>query len=129
MGVDVTKLKKILSYIDEERKGLFYLKEKSDSIIRDTAKIKRKSGILSREAPEYCVYATQFDTTIYEIALPDKYIKWDNLGQSGVPEEYQGLNVHADLTRDGYFVSDVIVSEVGPWNEDDNLLPTTLGSI
>lgn len=69
------------------------------------------------------MFATQyFGYTNYEIALPDKYVKFANLGW-GIPSPYDGWYANppytADIYRNGYWVWGVLVREVGPWNIDD----------
>jgi len=68
----------------------------------------------------YNVFATQYHgETDYEVAIPDKYIKFANREwehHSGYP----GSNYRLNLRRGGYSVSGVLVWDVGPWNIDDN---------
>jgi len=64
------------------------------------------------------VFATQYyGYTNYEIALPDKKIKFANLGW---PDGYPYPPYTATLYRSGYWVWNVLIREVGPWNIDDN---------
>ena len=68
------------------------------------------------------VYATQYwGNTDYEIALPDKYLKFANRGWSPLISGYSyGSNYSVSLERDGYTVDNILIWDVGPWNEDDN---------
>ncbi|WP_202081618.1 hypothetical protein [Caldalkalibacillus salinus] len=76
------------------------------------------------------IYATQYypnESGAYEVALPDKYLKFANLGWTNeIPPEYRATysdppyvvdisNRHTDRQVNG-----VPVDEVGPWNTDDN---------
>ena len=68
----------------------------------------------------YNVFATQYHgETDYEVAIPDKYIKFANREWEQHPG-YPGSNYRVDLRRGGYSVSRVLVWDVGPWNIDDN---------
>ena len=76
------------------------------------------------------IFATQYEPNTpgaYEVALPDKYIKFANLGWwSDIPDEIEDtygdppyeVNVYNPDTD--LAVLGVSVDEVGPWNEDDN---------
>jgi len=65
------------------------------------------------------VFATQYNGyTDYEVALPDKKVKFANKGLSG---GYPDPPYTVDLYRSGSgWINGVLVLEVGPWNEDDN---------
>jgi len=74
------------------------------------------------------VFATQYyGYTNYEIALPDKYVKFANLGWY-IPPPYNGWYASppytVDIYRNPYWVWGVLVREVGPWNTDDNYWDT-----
>lgn len=82
-------------------------------------------GILANTDREL-VFATQYDGyTNNEVALPDKYLKFANLGWP-IPDPFKQrynnppytVNVFYEKTNKA--VLDVPVKEVGPWNEDDN---------
>lgn len=84
----------------------------------------REIGILSDVY--YCnVYATQYmpdpvkGNTSYEVALPDKYLKFANRGWPH-PINYNWPPYTVNIKRSYYSVWNVKVNEVGPWNEDDN---------
>lgn len=78
------------------------------------------------------VYATQYNGyTENEIALPDKYVKFANLGWWGnIPDTIEPYYKNPPYTANVYYeptnkaVLDVLVREVGPWNEDDNYWDT-----
>ncbi len=75
------------------------------------------------------VYATQYNGyTKNEIALPDKYVKWANLGWCGCPSAYNYPPYTSILVRNPYSVFDVLIKEVGPWNENDNYWDSSTGS-
>lgn len=66
------------------------------------------------------VYATQYIAySNYEVAVPDKYIKFANLDWEHAPG-YEGNNYTVNLKYDGASVNSVKVLDVGPWNQDDN---------
>ncbi len=66
------------------------------------------------------VFMTQFDSQSgYEIALPDKYVKFANLGWEYHPG-YENPPYNARLDYNGQSVASVGVLDVGPWNIDDN---------
>ncbi|MCL6449870.1 MAG: hypothetical protein K6T75_01055 [Acetobacteraceae bacterium] len=74
-----------------------------------------QADIFSREA-----FCTQYyGYTNEETALPDKYLKWANLGWDYT---YPNPPYTADLylSRTNKWVNGVLVREVGPWNIDDN---------
>ena len=80
------------------------------------------------------VFATQYHgNTYYEVALPDQYVKFANLGWS-IPSPYNSRYNHPPYTvnifREGHtsWVHDVMVREVGPWNADDNYWDSANGS-
>ncbi|MBB4824272.1 hypothetical protein HNO89_001494 [Sporosarcina luteola] len=76
------------------------------------------------------IFATQYNPNksgAYEVALPDKYVKFANLGWvSNIPSNLRSIygkppyvvNVYNPAT--GRSVRSVKVDEVGPWNTDDN---------
>ncbi len=76
----------------------------------------------SSSSLSYRVFATQYHPnppSTYEVALPDKYIKFANLGwehRSG----YERNDYTVDLSFSGKSVSRVKILDVGPWNQDDN---------
>lgn len=85
---------------------------------------KEEIGILSSAYSCY-VFATQYKGyTNYEVALPDKYVKWANLGWS---YRYNNPPYTVNVARSGYWVGNVLVKEVGPWNEDDNYWDSAYG--
>jgi len=76
------------------------------------------------------VYATQYyGHTSFEVALPDKYVKFANLGWWH-PSAYNNppytVNVWNPDTNKA--VLGVEVREVGPWNENDNYWDSAYGS-
>ncbi len=78
------------------------------------------------------MFATQYyGYTDYEVALPDKYVKFANLGWY-IPPPYDGRYNNPPYTvniyRAGYWVWNVLVREVGPWNIDDNYWDSAYGS-
>lgn len=78
----------------------------------------------------YCnVYATQYrGYTAWEVALPDKYLKFANLGWPH-PINYNWPPYTVNIQRSYYWVWNVNVNEVGPWNEDDNYWDAGFNSI
>ena len=78
--------------------------------------------IIKNNYISYEVYATQYwGNTNYEVALPDKYLKFANRGWSPLISGYNyGSNYSVYLERDGYTIDSVLIWDVGPWNEDDN---------
>lgn len=84
------------------------------------------------------IFATQYNpntTGAYEVALPDKYVKFANLGWvNDIPAAYQSIyddppykvNVYYPVTN--LAVNGVDVDEVGPWNTDDNYWNSATGS-
>lgn len=98
------------------------------------AKLKQPQGRPGTLSDAYAcwVYATQYHGyTDYEVALPDKYVKFANLGWY-IPPPYDArynnppYTVH--INRDSYWVWSVLVREVGPWNIDDNYWDAADGS-
>lgn len=74
------------------------------------------------------MFATQYNGyTNEEIALPDKYVKFANLGWY-IPPPYNNWYASppytVDIYRNPYWVWGVLVREVGPWNIDDNYWDT-----
>ncbi len=80
----------------------------------------RRSGWLCTEAClTYEVFATQYDAnTAYEVAIPDAYVKFANLGWGNEPG-YPGSNYEVRLQLNNYDIT-VWIGDVGPWNIDDN---------
>ena len=84
-------------------------------------------GITSTDDREL-VYATQYNGyTNLEIALPDKYVKFANLGWwDDIPDSIEPYYSNPPYTANVYYettnksVLNVLVREVGPYNEDDN---------
>jgi len=78
------------------------------------------------------MFATQYHGyTNYEVALPDKYVKFANLGWYIPPpynSRYNNPPYTVDIYRDGHWVWGVLVREVGPWNIDDNYWDSASGS-
>ncbi|MCS7208417.1 MAG: hypothetical protein NZ874_02495 [Fimbriimonadales bacterium] len=82
------------------------------------------------DAQSVYVFATQYipngGSRVREVALPDRYVKFANLGWcSSIPSAYAryyrcraGYTV--DLNRGNRNATRVRVDEVGPWNVDDN---------
>ncbi|MBH8591895.1 SPOR domain-containing protein [Paenactinomyces guangxiensis] len=68
------------------------------------------------------VYATQYNPNTpgaVEVALPDKYLKFANLGWDYTyPNPPYTVNIQREST--GQWIYDIRVDEVGPWNTDDN---------
>ncbi len=73
----------------------------------------------------YTVFATQYAAhSNYEVAIPDKCIKFANLGWSlaGCPTNAyaRGENYAVKLRHNGYTFNNAPDLDVGPWNIDDN---------
>ncbi len=67
----------------------------------------------------YTVFGTQFDAnTAYEVAIPDQYVKFANLGWGNEPG-YPGNDYEVRLQLNNHDIT-VWVGDVGPWNIDDN---------
>ncbi len=80
----------------------------------------------SRSCLTYNVYATQYNAaTSWEVAVPDKYVKFAALGWSNAAG-YPGDDYEVTLDLDGV-TNTVPVGDVGPWNIDDNYWNTTSG--
>ncbi len=80
----------------------------------------------SRSCLTYNVYATQYNAyTSWEVAVPDKYVKFAALGWSNAAG-YPGSDYEVTLDLDGV-TNTVPVGDVGPWNIDDNYWNTTSG--
>jgi len=79
-----------------------------------------RSGWLITEAClTYEVFATQYDAnTAYEVAIPDQYVKFANLGWGNEPG-YPGNDYEVRLQLNAHDIV-VWVGDVGPWNIDDN---------
>jgi hypothetical protein len=76
------------------------------------------------------VFATQYNPNnkdSVEVALPDKYIKFANRGWK-MPDQYKKYYNNPPYTvtiqriegQKVYTARNILVNEVGPWNEDDN---------
>lgn len=76
------------------------------------------------------VFATQYAAyTNYEAALPDKKIKFANLGwPGGYPNPPYTIDIYYQASGSGHWAYNVPVKEVGPWNEDDNYWDSASGS-
>jgi len=78
------------------------------------------------------MFATQYyGYTNYEVALPDKYVKFANLGWHIPPpynSRYSSPPYTVNIYRSGHWVRGVLVREVGPWNIDDNYWDSANGS-
>jgi len=84
------------------------------------------------------IFATQYDPDIsgsYEVALPDKYIKFANKGWiSNIPVQLRGTYGNPKYVVNVYNPNTVMsalgveVKDVGPWNVDDNYWDTANGS-
>lgn len=83
------------------------------------------------DTPIVFVYATQYypeDRCSVEVALPDRFVKFANRGWCrNIPQDYRRYyrcpanpRYTVDLIRGTRIVADVVVWEVGPWNENDN---------
>lgn len=98
------------------------------------AKLKQpREGSGTRSDAYSCwVFATQYNGyTDYEVALPDKYVKFANLGWYIPPPydaRYDNPPYTVNINRDSSWVWDVLVREVGPWNIDDNYWDAADGS-
>lgn len=106
-----------LAELLDPREAGFFLAWLEQSWERDRARAyaPRDEGTL-----RYTVFMTQYyGYTDYEIALPDKYLKFANLGWEYHPG-YQDPPYNATLRYEGHRVLGVEVSEVGPWNIEDN---------
>jgi hypothetical protein len=75
----------------------------------------------------YSIWATQYSPNTsgaIEVALPDKYLKFANLGwDTTYPDPPYVVNVNYPTTNQSLL--SVHVDEVGPWNEDDNYWDST----
>lgn len=73
----------------------------------------------------HTIYATQYvpnTSGATEVALPDKYLKFANLGWDYTyPNPPYTVTVHSSAAT----LSNVRVDEVGPWNENDNYWDST----
>jgi hypothetical protein len=70
-------------------------------------------------AISYTVFATQYNGySDWEVAIPDKYIKFANLGWE-THAGYEDGPFNVGLERQG-LSQQVLVKDVGPWNIDDN---------
>lgn len=76
------------------------------------------------------VFATQYNPEkrgSLEVALPDKYLKFANRGWK-IPDKYKKyysnppyrVNILRIVDKKVYQARDILVNDVGPWNEDDN---------
>jgi hypothetical protein len=68
------------------------------------------------------VFATQFELDEIGVALPDKYIKFANLGWS-IPKKYKKYYSKPPYKVEimlGKSKEEFEIRDVGPWNEDDN---------
>ena len=78
------------------------------------------------------MFATQYHGyTNYEVALPDKYVKFANLDWYIPPpydSRYNNPPYTVNIHRNGHWVWNVLVREVGPWNIDDNYWDSASGS-
>lgn len=84
------------------------------------------------------IFATQYapnTTGAYEVALPDKYLKFANFGWCGdIPDAIESnysnpvyrINVYNPNTNKS--VRNVAVNEVGPWNTNDNYWDSSNGN-
>ena len=79
----------------------------------------RSGWLITEVCLTYEVFATQYDAnTAYEVAIPDQYVKFANLGWGNEPG-YSGNNYEVRLQLNAYDIT-VWVGDVGPWNIDDN---------
>ncbi len=78
------------------------------------------------------MFATQYyGYTNYEVALPDKYVKFANLGWYIPPpynSRYNNPPYTVNIYRSNHWVWNVLVREVGPWNIDDNYWDAATGA-
>ena len=80
----------------------------------------------SRTCLQYNVFGTQYvANTSYEVAVPDQYVKFTNLGW-GTYSGYTDTNAEVFLELNG-ISNTVWVGDVGPWNIDDNYWNSTGG--
>jgi hypothetical protein len=97
-------------------------------------KLKQPQGGVGTRSDAYScwVFATQYNGyTNYEVALPDKYVKFANLGWYIPPPydaRYNKPPYTASINRESNWVWNVLVREVGPWNIDDNYWDAAHGS-
>jgi hypothetical protein len=98
--------------------------------VETVTRLKQPVGTLS-DASWCYVFATQYyGYTNYGVALPDKYVKFANLGWYIPPpwdSRYNNPPYTVNIYRAGYWVWNVLVREVGPWNTDDNYWDSALG--
>jgi hypothetical protein len=98
-------------------------------------KLKQPQGGVGPLSDAYAcrVFATQYNGyTDYEVALPDKYVKFANLGWSIPPPynaRYGNPPYTVNINRGSNWVWGVQVREVGPWNIDDNYWDTAMAPI
>jgi hypothetical protein len=101
--------------------------------LETVAKLKQPQQDGMKADTTYCwMFATQYNGyTNYEIALPDQYVKFANLGWT-IPPAYSSHYANDPYTvtinRGSYWVYDVGVLEVGPWNINDNYWDSATGS-
>ncbi len=73
----------------------------------------------------HTIYATQYDPTTAgakEVSLPDKYLKFANLGWD---DTYPNPPYTVSIRSSAGSISNVRVDDVGPWNENDNYWDST----
>jgi hypothetical protein len=72
------------------------------------------------------LYATQYNAaTSFEVAMPDQYVKFANLGwwddiPSGYRPQYLAPPYQVNLVNGSYSQTNVPSKDAGPWNKNDN---------
>lgn len=126
---DVQQLKSDIGLTNEELEQLRSIAAEEFLKCREFKKqgdISIKSDISSQY-----VYATQYDAfTDREASLPDKYLKFANRGWSyEYPNPPYTINIRSKVVgQPEYWAYNVLVREVGPWNENDNYWDSATGS-
>ena len=86
-----------------------------------TEKALHTSASTTTEPRTYSIYATRYDTSAYTVALPDKCVKFSNIGWDEGCSGYgydPGGDYRVRVAYQGASAT-VKVLEAGPWNLDD----------
>jgi hypothetical protein len=111
-------LRRLYSVLNKTQRNLFF--ERALNVwILSSRRVSRISPRSSDSNLSFTVFATQYHGhTTYEVALPDKYLKFANLDWEHHPG-YEGSDYMVRLEYGGRQVY-VPVLDAGPWNIDDN---------
>jgi len=134
-------LSKKLSSLTHSKESLLLAQTQQTLQQLNAAAQQANNGLKSTGTTSYTVWATSFTqkslpnglkpkTSPY-VALPDAYLKYANWGNiSSIPSFYQPYyapngtkttwSVTISLADGTKKISNVLVTDVGPWNEDDN---------